>query len=177
MTLLRNPESSTKRKKKIVSDMIGKRSEGERTGDDDRGTGDERLEVVLQPGDVENIQMIGRLVEEKNIGLSQQRVSTGAHKESDGTHLKENSSSESQLHLPSSGKRSDGGLLSFGSETDSLEDGSAFGFGLEDSLVLENERNDRVFGLVSVDVVLDVESSDLVRRRESFDLSVVDSSL
>ena len=55
--------------------------EGERTRDDDRGTGNERLEVVLQPGDVENIQMIGRLIEEENIGLdaasSQYRVVEG----------------------------------------------------------------------------------------------------
>lgn len=97
-----------------------------------------------------------------------------AHK---GTHLEENGASERKLHLPSSREGSDGGLLAIRSEADRLEDGAALGLRLEDTRVLENERDDRVLGLVSVDVVLDVEGTNLVRRRESLDLSVVDRAL
>lgn len=103
--------------------------------------------------------MVGGLIEEENIGLE------------------ENGASESELHLPSSGEGSDGGLLALGGETDGLEDLAALGLGLEDTLVLDDERDDGVLGLVSVDIVLDVEGADLVGRRESLNLSVVDSPL
>jgi hypothetical protein len=103
--------------------------------------------------------VVGGLIEEEDIGL-----------EEDGA-------SEGELHLPSSGERSDGGLLALGGEADGLEDGAALGLGLENTLVLDDERDDGVLGLVSVDIVLDVEGADLVGRRESLNLSVVDSPL
>jgi len=129
------------------------------TGNDDRGASLERAKVVLEPSDVDNIQVVGGLIEEEDIGL-----------EEDGA-------SEGELHLPSSGEGSDGGLLALGGEADGLEDGAALGLGLEDTLVLDDERDDGVLGLVSVDIVLDVEGADLVGRRESLNLSVVDSPL
>ena len=101
--------------------------------------------------------MVGRFIEEKDIGFE------------------EDSTSEGELHLPSSGERSDSGFLTFASETDSLENLTALVFSLEDTLVLDDERDDRVLSLVTVDIVFDVESSDLVGGRETFDLTVVDS--
>ena len=102
--------------------------------------------------------MVGRFIEEKDIGFE------------------EDSTSEGELHLPSSRKGTDGSLLTFTSETDSLEDISALLLSLENTGILDNERDDRVLGLVTIDIVLDVESSDLVGRRETFDLTVVDGS-
>lgn len=103
--------------------------------------------------------MVGGLIEEEDIGLE------------------ENGASEGELHLPSSGEGSDSGLLALGGEANGLEDGAALGLGLEDTLVLDDERDDGVLGLVSVDIVLDVEGADLVGRRESLNLSVIDSPL
>ena len=65
---MRNPESSAGTNEVSVR----ARKEGtqkERTRDDDGRAGLERLEVVLEPGDVEDIEMVGRLIEEENIGL------------------------------------------------------------------------------------------------------------
>lgn len=103
--------------------------------------------------------MVGGLIEEEDIGLE------------------ENGASEGELHLPSSGEGSDGGLLTLGGEADGLEDLAALGLGLEDTLVLEDERDDGVLGLITIDIVLDVESADDVGRRETLNLSVVDSPL
>lgn len=124
--------------------------------DDDRRARLERAEVVLEPRDVEDVQMVRRLIEEKDVGFEEDRTR------------------ERELHLPSSRERTDRGLLTLASETDSLEDLAALVLSLEDTLVLDDERDDRVLRLVSVDIVLDVEGADLVGRREALDLSVVD---
>jgi hypothetical protein len=63
---LRNPESSAETSSGRLSKA---RSRKGRTGDDDGRASRETLEVVLQPGDVENIQVVGGLVEEEDIGL------------------------------------------------------------------------------------------------------------
>jgi hypothetical protein len=66
--------------------------------------------------------------------------------------------------------------LTISVESNRSENFTTFGLSLENTFVLENEGNNRVFSLVSVDIVLDVESSNFVGGRETFDLSVVDSS-
>ncbi|GFZ45382.1 LOW QUALITY PROTEIN: hypothetical protein JCM24511_03108 [Saitozyma sp. JCM 24511] len=124
--------------------------------DNDRRAGGERGEVVDEPVDVEDVEMVGGLVEEENVGLEQ-----------DGT-------SESQLHLPTARERADRVLLLLLVETDRLEGGSDLGLGGEQTLVAEDPVDDRDLGLGAVYVVLDVEGSDLGRGREAVDLVVDD---
>jgi hypothetical protein len=124
--------------------------------DNDGGTVGEGGEVVDQPSDVDDIQMIGRLVEQQDIGLEQ------------------DSSGKSELHLPTTGKRSDTSNLLLGVETNSLEGLDDLLGGSQESLVGKNPVLDRDLGLGTIDIVLNVESSDLGWWRETIDLVVDD---
>jgi hypothetical protein len=124
--------------------------------DNDGGTVGEGGEVVDQPSNVDDIQMIGRLIKQQDIGLEQ------------------DSSGKSELHLPTTGKRSDTGNLLLGVETDSLEGLDDLLGGSQESLVGQNPVLDRDLGLGTIDIVLDVESSDLGWWRETIDLVVDD---
>ena len=111
-------------------------------------------EVVLEPSDVDDVQVVGRLIEEQDVGL-----------EEHGTR-------ERELHLPTTGQGADSLLLALVVEADggeSLDDLRLAGL---DTLVAEDELQDRGVLLAAVDVVLDVEGADLVGRRETLDLAV-----
>jgi hypothetical protein len=122
-----------------------------------RCAGLEASEVILQPGDVDNIQMVSRLIEKKNVGL------------------KEHSTSESQLHLPTTRKGSNGLSLTGAIKANRGKDLLDFSLIGEDALVIDNELKNRGTFLTTVDVMFDIESADLVRRGETFDLSIGDS--
>jgi hypothetical protein len=130
-------------------------------GNDQAGNLGVGLEVLSEPGDVGNIQMVGRFVEKKHVG---------AHK---------HSTRQSELHLPSTGKRADlVGLPAFGTggEADLLENlfdtlPALVGKARVANDVLENGK----IGVFSL-VVLDEAGLDLILRRETFQLAACDTS-
>lgn len=89
------------------------------------GTGLEVGEVVLQPGDVDNIQVVSRLVQEQDVGLE------------------EHGAGKSKLHLPTTRKRADGLCLTLIAETDGCEGLNDFSLIGKDALVARDERKDR----------------------------------
>ena len=129
-------------------------------GDDDgsaRGGG----EVVLEPCDVLDIHVVGGLVEEEDIGLL------------------ENGTGERQLHLPTSGKGTDGALDLLVIKVE-LDKGVAdLLVGLVDadrSKLLLGPLEDSELGVVRVEIVLDVDGLDLGLLGETLDLLVVDGA-
>ena len=100
-------------------------------------------QVVLEPRDVGDVQVVGRLVEQQDVGLHQHRAR------------------ERELHLPASGERRDGRGLHLVGEADGSEDArdlvAGRGGGREDGLVVDDEVDDGGLGLGRVDVVLDVD--------------------
>lgn len=115
-------------------------------------------EVVLEPSDVDNIKMVSRLIEKEDV------------------RLEEHSAGKGELHLPTTRKAADSLSLAFIGETDGGE-------GLDDlltsslnTLVADDELEDRGVFLGSIDVVLDVESADLIRGGETFNLAIGDGA-
>ena len=126
--------------------------------DDDRGTVGERGEVVDQPSDVDDVQMVGRLVQQQDVGLEQ-----------DGT-------GQSQLHLPSTGQGTDRDLLLDVVKPDVPQGGLDVLGRSQQSLVGEHPVDDRDISLGTIDIVLNVESSNDRRVGETLDL-VVDNGV
>ena len=124
--------------------------------DNDGGTSSKGGEIVDQPVNVKNIQVVGRLVEQEDLGLE------------------ENSSGKSKLHLPTARKRTNGVLLLDFVETDRFESGLNFLRGGEQSLVTQNPVKNGDLSLGTVDVVLNVESSNFGGGREALNLIVDD---
>ena len=122
-------------------------------GNDDGCAGSEGGEVALQPSNVDDIEMVSGFVEQEDIGLEEHRTS------------------QSQFHLPTTGKSTDSTLLAFVVETDSTEGFNDLSFGTLDTLVVKDELKDGCVFLRTVNVVLDVEGSDFFWGRESFNLT------
>ena len=113
----------------------------------------ERGEVVLEPSNVDDIQVVSWLVEEEDI------------------RLEKHGAGKSELHLPTTRKGANGVLLPLVAETHGskgLDDLLLVG---ENTLVRQDEGENRGILLATVDVMLDVKSADLVRRGEAFDLT------
>ena len=75
--------------------------------DDDRRAGREARKVVLKPRNVDNVQVVGGLIEQKDV------------------RAEEHSASKRKLHLPTTGERANRRLLAFIGEADrrkSLDD-------------------------------------------------------
>lgn len=102
--------------------------------------------------------MVSGLVEEQDIGLE------------------EHSASKGELHLPTTGKGANGVSLALIGETDGGEGLDDLLLGDDDTLVGENELKDRGILLGTINVVLDVEGTDLVGGRETLDLAVGDGA-
>ena len=115
-------------------------------------------EVALEPSNVDNVQVIGGFVEEKDVGLE------------------EHGASESELHLPTTRERAVRVGLALIGETDRGKSLNHLSFISEDALVGEDKLEDGGRLLATVNVVLDVESADDVGRRESFHLAVCDGA-
>ena len=105
----------------------------------------QRDEIVLEPCNVHHIQVVSRLVKEKNVGLE------------------EHCSGQSQLHFPTSRQATNCILLAFVVETDRGEGVDDLCFRRKDTFVGQNELQDRSVGIATVDIMLDVEGTDLVR--------------
>ena len=124
-------------------------------GDDDGGASGQAGEVTLQPSDINDIEMVGWLIEQEDIGLEQH--GTG----------------ESQLHLPATRETSNAISLALIVEADRGEGRDNFSLVSEHTLVTQDEVKDGGLSLGAVDVVLNVEGSDHIRGWETLDLTVV----
>ena len=128
---------------------------------DDNGCAGGAGEVVLEPLDVLDVQMVGGLVKEENIGLLED--STGKRK----------------LHLPATREGSDGsGDLLLGEVE--LPEGSLNGvlsvLDTDIAELLDCPVDDSHLSIGRVQVVLDVHGLDLVLLGETLDLLVVDGT-
>ena len=72
-------------------------------GDDDAGDGGQMSQVVLQPGHVSDIKMIGGLIQQQDVGIP------------------EHGSGKGQLHLPASAQAGNGLLPHLQGEPDALQ--------------------------------------------------------
>jgi hypothetical protein len=126
--------------------------------DDDGSASLEVSKVVLQPSNVDDIKMVSRLIKQEN-------VSPEKH-----------GPSKSELHLPTTRKRSDSLLLTFVGETNRGKGLYDFGLVSQDTLVGKDELENTGVFLTTVNVVLDVEGPDFIRGWETFDLAVGDST-
>lgn len=120
------------------------------------------LEVVLEPCDVLDVQVVGRLIEQENIGAL------------------EDSTAESELHLPTTGKGSDGTLDLELRETELVKElvlELLAGRVLANlSKLLLGPGNDGLLSIGRVEIVLDVDGLDLILLGETLELLVVDST-
>lgn len=118
-------------------------------------------EVVLEPLDVDTIQMVGRLVEEEDIGVLE-----------DGT-------AKSQLHLPTTREGGDRVLEPSLLEAELKHGLLDFIAGLIDTSftqLLQGPANDSLLGISGIKIVLDEDGLDLGLGWETLDLFTVDST-
>jgi hypothetical protein len=128
---------------------------------DDDGCAGGGDEVVLEPCNVLDVQVVGGLVEKKNIGLLE-----------DGT-------GKSQLHLPTTGETTDGAIELLLEETElnkSRADLSIRSLDTDSSKLLHGPANNGLLSVVRVEIVLDVDGLDLILLGETLNLLVVDST-
>ena len=131
---------------------------------DDGGNILEGVEVVLDPGNVDDVQVVGGLIEEKDIGIPK------------------HGSRKSELHAPSTGEGRHGvvglGLAILG-ETDGGQDladlvlGDVHGL---DILIGEDVLDAGQVRLLTLDIGLDEDGADLVSVGEALDLVVGDGA-
>jgi len=120
------------------------------------------LQVVLEPSDVLDVQVVGRLIKQENIGRL------------------EDSTAESELHLPTTGEGSDRALNLERRETELVEQlilKLLTGRVLSNlSKLLLGPGNDGLLGIGRVEIVLDVNGLDLILLGETLKLLVVDGT-
>mmetsp|Transcript_29989 Transcript_29989/g.59563 ORF Transcript_29989/g.59563 Transcript_29989/m.59563 type:complete len:784 (+) Transcript_29989:846-3197(+) len=128
----------------------------------DTGDVGEGVKVVLDPGDVDDVEVVSGLVKEEDVGALKHR--TG----------------ERELHAPSAGEGGGGVLglgLLVGAEADLSENladlvgGAAHGLDLR---VVQDVVDAREVGLLALDVGLDEDGADLGGVGEALDLAVGD---
>ena len=118
-------------------------------------------EVVLQPLDVLDVQVVGGLIQQENVGLF------------------EHSTGQSQLHLPTTRKGGDGAVKLLAEETEFLKlvlDISLVGLQANFVELLDGPADDGLLRVGGVQVVLNEDSLDLVFLGETLELLVVDSA-
>jgi len=147
-----SPELETVEMENISDDVV---EETRVVGDDNGGAGGQASEVALQPSDVDDVKMVGWLIEQEDIGLEQH--GTG----------------ESQLHLPATRETSYGISLALIVEAYRGKGRDNLSLVREDTLVTQDEVKDGGLSLRPVDIVLDVEGSDYVWGWETLDLTVI----
>lgn len=120
------------------------------------------LEVVLEPLNVLDVQVVGGLVEQENIGGLK-----------DGT-------AQSELHLPTTREGANGaielGLLEAELVDKLVTDLSLNGVETDLLQLLDGPARDSQLGIGGVKVVLDVDGLDLILLGEALELLVVDSA-
>jgi len=145
----------------VVDDVLDDTVQEPRVVRDDDGCARRGGEVVLEPCNVLDVQVVGRLIEEQNIGLL------------------ENGTGERELHLPTTREGGDGSVELLGNKAEldkgaaDLILGSFNAYGLE---LLDGPAEDGLLSVVRVKVVLDIDGLDLVLLGETLDLLVVDSA-
>ena len=149
MVLLRNPESWETITRKNDQIEAPNQRESRHTG----SAGGKTVEVVLQPGNVDNVQVVSGLVEQEDVSLE------------------EHGTGQCELHLPTTRQTANGLLLPLIGEADGSESLNDLLLGRLDALVGEDEVKDGGVGLATVDVVLDIERADLVGGREALNLA------
>lgn len=145
----------------VVDNVLAHIVEEARVVRDDDGSARGGLEVILEPLNVLDIQMVSRLIEEKNIGSLE-----------DGT-------AQSELHLPTTGKSGDVVLDHIGAEAELSELGLDISLGGLDTSLLELLHGPVDSGHLSiggVKIVLNEDSLDLRLLGETLDLLVVDGA-
>mmetsp|Transcript_14411 Transcript_14411/g.33641 ORF Transcript_14411/g.33641 Transcript_14411/m.33641 type:complete len:660 (-) Transcript_14411:30-2009(-) len=128
---------------------------------DDGGHVGERVEVVLDPGNVEHVQMVGRLVEQQNVGVLQ------------------HGAGQRELHAPATGEGGDGVAEHLVGEAHGLHDAGdllAGGAALLDALVSEHVLEADELGHLALNISLDEDRAQLGGRGESLDLAVGDGA-
>ncbi|PTD06759.1 hypothetical protein FCULG_00006734 [Fusarium culmorum] len=128
---------------------------------DDDGSASGVLEVLLEPLNVLHIQMVGRLVKQQNIGGL------------------EDSTAQSELHLPTTREGADLTLNHLLGETELVELLLDISLGGGDTgllKLLHGPVNGGHLSISGVQVVLDEDSLDLVLLGETLDLLVVDGA-
>lgn len=128
---------------------------------DNDGSARGRAKVVLQPGNVLDVQVVGRLIQEKDI------------------RLLEDSTGKGQLHLPTTRKGGNGAVELLTEETELLELGfDLLLLGVQANLaeLLHGPANDGLLSIGRIQVVLNVDSLDLILLGETLKLLVVDST-
>mmetsp|Transcript_15787 Transcript_15787/g.37734 ORF Transcript_15787/g.37734 Transcript_15787/m.37734 type:complete len:676 (-) Transcript_15787:107-2134(-) len=131
-------------------------------GDDERGDLGLADEEVLEPRNVLDVQMVGRLVEEEDVGVH------------------EDGAAQCELHLPPARQTRHVALAPRGGGL-VVDEAELVELLLDDVAVhVRHHRahvvDDRHLGLVALDVVLDVHRLEHVRRREVVDLPVGDGA-
>lgn len=111
-------------------------------------------EILFEPSDGLHVQVIGRLIQQENVGSNQ------------------HGSSELELHLPTTRQRSDGVCLLLVGETDREEHGGDLGLcSANQSLVGGNKVDNGDRSVFALQSVLHHQASELVLRREALDLA------
>mmetsp|Transcript_2434 Transcript_2434/g.3694 ORF Transcript_2434/g.3694 Transcript_2434/m.3694 type:complete len:1074 (+) Transcript_2434:2189-5410(+) len=146
----------------VINDMGADMVEETRiVGNKDSRHMGEAGEVVFEPSNILDIQMVGGLIKKKNI------------------RLHEHATGEGKLHLPTTRKGRDRLLLHGKVKADGREH-------LDDLLLIDshdgldilisvNELNARKIGLGAINIVLDVNGTKNILRRETIDLAVGNS--
>jgi hypothetical protein len=99
--------------------------------------------------------VVSGLVEQENVGLE------------------EHGTSEGELHLPATREGANAVGLALIVEAERLEGLDDLLLLAENTLVVENELENRSVLIRAVNVVLDVEGADLVGRREALNLAIL----
>jgi len=120
------------------------------------------LQVLLQPGNVLDVQVVGGLVKKQNVGVL------------------EDSTAQGELHLPTTREGSDGTVKLLGLEAE-LVDQLVTDLLLREvqtnlNQLLGGPANDSQLGIGGIQVVLDVDGLNLILLGETLKLLVVDST-
>lgn len=145
----------------VVDDVLADAVEEARVMRDDDGSARRVLQVLLEPLDVLHIQVVGRLVEQQDIGVL------------------EDSTAQGELHLPTTRKGGDSTVHHVVGEAELVEAGPDIGLGSRDLGLLQLHHgplNGGHLSVGSVKVVLNEHCLDLALLRESLDLLVVDGT-
>ena len=145
----------------VVNDVLADVVQETRVVGDDDGCAGGGLEVVLEPLDVLDIQVVGGLVKQQNIGVFE-----------DGT-------GKGELHFPSTRQSSDQVGSHLRGEAEFSKTGFDLGLGGGDtnlSKLLHGPGNGGLLGIGSIEVVLDEDGLDFTLLGETLDLLVVDGT-
>lgn len=145
----------------VVDDVLADAVEEARVVGHDDGSAGRVLQVLLEPLDVLHVQVVGRLVEQQNVGVL------------------EDSTAQGELHLPATGQRGDETVDHVVGEAELVETGadiSLVGRDLSLLKLLQRPLDGGHLSVSSVEVVLDEHGLDLALLRETLNLLVVDGT-